>query len=139
VRAGAAFFAWLIYAAIIRLGIVLVDRAPPGTTQRPWPTRRSRAWTVRYAVLALVMVIALSLCIGAVKSLVDWKWPEATKGVLVLDLLFLLTLIPLYRSGRLGLADLGIPEQLDVSVQVGENRRRATTFKLLVRPFDSVR
>ena len=108
VRAGAAFFAWLIYAAIIRLGIVLVDRAPPGTTQRPSPTRRSRAWTVRYAVLALVMVIALSLCIGAVKSLVDWKWPEATKGVLVLDLLFLLTLIPLYRSGRLGLADLGM-------------------------------
>lgn len=118
---GAAFFAWLIYGAIFRLGIFLVDKAPQGTTRRPLPTRRSRTWTVRYAVLALVSVIALSFCIGAVKSLAGWKWPEATKGVLIVDLLFLVALVPLHRSGRLGWADLGIrktPRKLGVGVFV---------------------
>ncbi|HEX4465921.1 MAG TPA: type II CAAX endopeptidase family protein [Solirubrobacteraceae bacterium] len=120
-RAGAAFFAWLIYGAIFRLGIFFVDKAPQGTTRRPSPTMRSRAWTVRYSALALVSVIALSFCLGAVKSLAGWKWPEATKGVLVIDLLFLLALIPLRRSGRLGLADLGIrktPRKLGIGLVV---------------------
>jgi membrane protease YdiL (CAAX protease family) len=118
-RVGTAIFGWMIYAAIIRLVIFIVDRAPQGTTPRPSPTSRSRIWTVRYAVLAFLAVIALSLCINAFRSLVGWGWPEATKGVLVVDLLFLVTLIPLRRSGRLGLADLGIrktPRKLAVGL-----------------------
>lgn len=108
VRVGPALFVWLIYAVIIRFGIFLIDRAPAGTTRRPLPTQRSQTWTVRYAALALLGVIALSLCAAAVKSFLGWEWPEATKGVLVLDALFFVTLIPLYRAGRIGLVDLGI-------------------------------
>jgi hypothetical protein len=61
----------------------------------------------------------MSLGVGAVKSLVGWEWPEATKGVLALDVLFVVALIPLYRAGRLGLADLGIrqtPRKLGVGL-----------------------
>jgi membrane protease YdiL (CAAX protease family) len=118
-RVGAAIFAWLIYGAIIRLAIFILDRAPVDRTRRPSSTRQARTWTVRYAVLAFVAVIAMSLGVGALKSLMGWGWPEATKGVLILDVLFLVVLIPLYRAGRLGLADLGIrktPRKLGVGL-----------------------
>jgi uncharacterized protein len=118
-RVGVAIFAWLIYAAIIRLIIFIVDRAPEGTTRRPSPTSRSRTWTVRYAALALLAVIAASLCLSALRSLVGSGWPEAARGVLILDLLFLVALVPLHRSGRLGLVDLGIrktPRKLGVGL-----------------------
>jgi membrane protease YdiL (CAAX protease family) len=105
---GAAIVAWLIYGAIIRLVILIIDRAPEGRTKRPSPTRQSRTWTVRYAVLAFLAVIVMSLGVEALKSLAGWGWPEAAKGVLIVDVLFLIALIPLYRAGRLGLADLGI-------------------------------
>jgi hypothetical protein len=59
-------------------------------------------------VLTCLAVIAMSLGVEAVKSLAGWGWPEATKGVLIVDALFVVALIPLYRAGRLGLADLGI-------------------------------
>ena len=111
-RVGAAIFAWLIYGAIIRLAIFILDRAPEGRTRRPSPTRQARTWTVRYAVLAFLAVIAMSLGVGALKSLLGWGWPEATKGALILDVLFLVVLIPLYRAGRLGLADLGVRKTL---------------------------
>jgi membrane protease YdiL (CAAX protease family) len=64
-------------------------------------------------------VLAMSLGVGVIKSLLGWGWPEATKGVLILDVLFLVALIPLYRAGRLGLADLGIrktPRRLGVGL-----------------------
>jgi hypothetical protein len=118
-RVGAAVFAWLIYGAIIRLAIFIVDRAPEGMTRRPSPTRQARTWTVRYAVLAFLAVLAMSLGVGAVKSLLGWGWPEATRGVLIVDVLFLVALIPLYRGGRLGLADLGFrktPRKLGVGL-----------------------
>lgn len=105
---GAAIVAWLIYGAIVRLIILIVDRAPEGRTKRPSPTRRARTWTVRYAVLTFLGVIVMSLGVGALKSFMGWGWPEAAKGVLIVDLLFLVALVPLYRAGRLGLADLGI-------------------------------
>ena len=57
--------------------------------------------------------------VAAVKSLLGWGWPEATKGVLIVDVLFLVALIPLHRAGRLGLADLGIrktPRKLGVGL-----------------------
>jgi len=116
---GAAIFAWLIYGAIIRLAIFIVDRAPGGGTRRPTPTARARTWTVRYAVLTFLAVIGISLGVGAVRSLAGWGWPEATKGVLILDVLFVVALIPLYRAGRLGLTDLGIrktPRKLGVGL-----------------------
>jgi membrane protease YdiL (CAAX protease family) len=116
---GAAFFAWLIYGASIRLVIFIIDRAPEGRTQRPSPTRQARTWTVRYGVFAFLAVLAMSLGVAAVKSLLGWGWPEATKGVLIVDVLFLVALIPLYRAGRLGLADLGIrkaPRKLGVGL-----------------------
>jgi membrane protease YdiL (CAAX protease family) len=118
-RPGAVIVAWLIYAAIVRLIIFIVDRAPEGNTRRPSPTNRSQTWTVRYGVLALVAVIVLVLGLAGVKSLVGWSWPEATKGSLAIDALFLLALVPLYRSGRLGWADLGIrilPRKLAVGL-----------------------
>lgn len=119
-RPVAAFFAWLIYAAIIRLIILVVDRAPDGPTRRPpATTSRSRTWTVRYAVLAFLAVIALWFGVKAVKSLAGLAWPEATRAVLIIDLLFLLTLVPVRRSGRLSLADLGIrrtPRKLAVGL-----------------------
>lgn len=74
---------------------------------------------MRYAVLACLAVLAMSLGLGALRSLLGWGWPEATKGVLILDVLFLVTLFPLYRAGRLGLADLGIrktPRKLGVGL-----------------------
>ncbi len=116
---GAAIFAWLIYGAIVRLVIFIIDRAPEGRTQRPSPTRQARTWTVRYAVLTFLAVLAMSLGVAAVKSLLGWGWPEAPKGVLIIDVLFLVALIPLYRAGRLGLADLGIrqtPRKLGVGL-----------------------
>jgi membrane protease YdiL (CAAX protease family) len=118
-RVGVAILAWLIYGAIIRLAIFILDRAPEGGTRRPSPTRQARTWTVRYAVLTFLAVIAMSLGVGAVKSLAGWGWPEATRGVLVLDVLFVVALIPLYCAGRLGLADLGIrktPRKLGVGL-----------------------
>jgi len=118
-RVGVAILAWLIYGAIIRLAILILDRAPEGRTRRPSPTRQARTWTVRYAVLTFLAVIAMSLGVGAVKSLAGWGWPEATRGVLVLDVLFVVALIPLYCAGRLGLADLGIrktPRKLGVGL-----------------------
>lgn len=69
---GAAVFAWLISGAIIRLVIFIVDRAPKGMTRHPPPTRQARTWTVRYAVLAFLAVIAMSLGVGAVKYLLGW-------------------------------------------------------------------
>jgi uncharacterized protein len=107
-RVGAAIFAWLIYGAIIRLVVFIIDRAPEGGTRRPAPTPQARTWTVRYALLTFLAVIAMSLAVGAVKSLVGWKWPEAAKGALILDVLFVVALIPLYRAGRLSLTDLGV-------------------------------
>jgi membrane protease YdiL (CAAX protease family) len=118
---GAAIFAWLIYGAIIRLVIFIIDRAPEGRRRRPSPTRQARTWTVRYAVLAFLAVIAMSVGVGALKSLLGWRWPEATRGVLILDVLFLVVLIPLYRARRLGLADLGIrktPRKLGVGLSL---------------------
>jgi membrane protease YdiL (CAAX protease family) len=116
----ATFFAWLIYAAIIRLVILVVDSAPDGATRRPPPTTsRSRTWTVRYAAVAFVAVIALSRGVSALRSVAGFAWPEATRGVLIVDALFLLALVPLRRSGRLGLADLGIrktPRKLAVGL-----------------------
>jgi membrane protease YdiL (CAAX protease family) len=76
-------------------------------------------WTVRYAALAFIAVIALSWCVSEVRSLAGLGWPEATRGVLIVDVLFLLTLVPLRRAGHLGLADLGVrktPRKLAVGL-----------------------
>ena len=110
---------WLISAAIVRLVILIIDRAPAGMTRCPSPTSRSRTWTVRYALLALLAILAVGLCLSAIRSAFGWGWPEATKGALIVDLLFLLVLVPLHRSGRLGLIDLGIrrtPRKLAVGL-----------------------
>jgi hypothetical protein len=118
-RVGASVIAWLICGAIIRLAVFIVDRAPEAVTRRPSPTRQARTWTVRYAVLAFLAVLALSLGVAAVDSLLGWGWPEATRGVLILDVLFLVALIPLYRAGRLAPADLGFrktPRKLGVGL-----------------------
>jgi membrane protease YdiL (CAAX protease family) len=119
VRPGAGIVAWLIYAAIVRLVICVVDMAPEGKTRQPSPTSRSQTWPVRYGVLALVAVMVLAFGLALLKSLVGWTWPEATKGSLAIDALFLVTLVPLYRTGRLGWADLGIrilPRKLAVGL-----------------------
>jgi membrane protease YdiL (CAAX protease family) len=118
-RVGAFIFAWLLYSAVIWLVIFIVDRAPGGRTRQPSPTHMARTWTVRYAALTFLAVLAASAGVAAVKSLLGWGWPEATRGVLVVDLLFLAALIPLHRAGRLGLADLGIrrtPRKLGVGL-----------------------
>jgi membrane protease YdiL (CAAX protease family) len=118
-RVGTAVVGWLISGAIIRLAIFIVDRAPGGMTWRPSPTRQARTWTVRYAVLAFLAVLAMSLGVGALASLLGWGWPAATGGVLIIDVLFLVALIPLYRAGRLAPADLGFrktPRKLGVGL-----------------------
>jgi uncharacterized protein len=118
-RVGTAVISWLIYGAIIRLAIFIVDRAPEGVTWRPSPTRQARTWTVRYAVLAFLAVLVMSLGVAAVKSLLGWGWPEATRGALILDGLLLVALVPLYRAGRLAPADLGFrrtPRKLGVGL-----------------------
>jgi hypothetical protein len=118
-RVGIAVISWLAYGAIIRLAIFIVDCAPEGMTRRPFPTRHARTWTVRYAALAFLAVLAMSLGVAAADSLLGWGWPEATRGALILDVLFLVVLIPLYRAGRLGPADLGFrktPRKLGVGL-----------------------
>jgi membrane protease YdiL (CAAX protease family) len=118
-RVGTALVGWLISGATVRLAFFVVDCAPEGRTRRPSPTRQAQTWTVRYAVLALLAVLAMSLGAAAADSRLGWGWPEATKGVLILDALFLVVLIPLYRSGRMGPADLGLrktPRKLGVGL-----------------------
>jgi membrane protease YdiL (CAAX protease family) len=66
------------------------------------PTARAESWSIGYALIAY----ALSwLVIGAV-SLGLWI-PVHGLGALSIDAAWLATLIPLYRSGRLGWRDLG--------------------------------
>ncbi len=78
-------------------------------TTVPWrsPTETARQWTVRYALLA---VLAAEV-IAAVLGLALWALGiEAGPGLsfLVAEGSFLLTLVPLYRRGRLGRRDLGL-------------------------------
>lgn len=107
-KLGGAIVAWLIYGVIARLLILIVDRAPGGRTRRPEPTGTSRTWTIRYAALSLLAVVALGFGVNALRSLAGLRWPEAGKGVLFVDVLFLLVLVPLLRAGRLRPVDLGL-------------------------------
>ncbi len=118
-RVGPVIVVVLIYAAIVRLLILVVDRAPEDPRPRPRPTVRSQRWKLRYGVIAFVSVIALSFGVSAARSAAGLGWPEATRGSLILDLIFLLALLPLRRLGGLGMADLGLrrtPRKLAVGL-----------------------
>jgi uncharacterized protein len=80
-----------------------------GFTVGPWPapTRRSREWSVRYALAALVLALLIAAAVGFG---FDESGVEIPRGVsaLIIDGAFLVTLVPLYRSGALRAADLGL-------------------------------
>jgi membrane protease YdiL (CAAX protease family) len=102
-----AVIAWLLYALVIRLVIYVVARFSLAKIVRLSPTAVAERWTTRYAVIALVAVLlaarALALALKAAGV------PLATGiGILIIDSLFLSALVPLYRSGRLRAADLGL-------------------------------
>ena len=75
----------------------------------PWrsPTETARQWTVRYALLAVLAAEVIAAALG----LALWALGvEAGPGLsfLVAEGSFLLTLVPLYRRGRLTRRDLGL-------------------------------
>ena len=76
----------------------------------PWPkpTAQSRRWTVRYALAAYVAFWAMALVVGGLLSLAGVRYLGVGLGVLLVEALFLATLIPLRRRGAVGAADLGL-------------------------------
>jgi membrane protease YdiL (CAAX protease family) len=75
--------------------------------QWPKPTARSRQWTVRYAIGAYVAALVIMVVPGI--ALVLARVPLSFGGgALLFELAFLSTLAPLWRSGRLGIRDLGL-------------------------------
>jgi membrane protease YdiL (CAAX protease family) len=78
-----------------------------GVASWPTPTSRAQAWSVRYAITALVTAMATALAIAYVLRGLGIEVPHGI-GVLIVDGLFLATLLPLYRSGALRAVDLGL-------------------------------
>jgi membrane protease YdiL (CAAX protease family) len=74
--------------------------------RKPRPRPRSATWTVRYAIGALVAVVAVALLLGL--FLRRESRLALGLGGLVLDAFILMTLVPLYRQKRLRLRDLGL-------------------------------
>jgi hypothetical protein len=75
--------------------------------KRPAPPRRTGAsrWTVRYALSAYVATLAVGVVLVIALSHSDLR---LGLGALVVDAAMLTSLIPLYRSGVLSTADLGL-------------------------------
>jgi membrane protease YdiL (CAAX protease family) len=75
--------------------------------KRPAPPRRTGAsrWTVRYALSAYVATLAVGVVLVIALSHRDLR---LGLGVLIVDAAMLASLIPLYRSGVLSAADLGL-------------------------------
>jgi uncharacterized protein len=84
-------------------------RKPQTPTGGRWaiPTVRSRQWTPHYALLALVVAVASGWGIAIAVGFAGVTIPRGV-SVLVIDALFLLTLVPLYRAGALRPVDLGL-------------------------------
>ncbi len=75
----------------------------------PWPapTARSREWSVRYALAALVLALLVGAALGLAFDQSGVAIPRGA-GALIIDGAFLATLAPLYRSGALRATDLGL-------------------------------
>ena len=75
----------------------------------PWPspTDRSREWTVRYALIAYVVMWVILLALGLPLALLGVHFGIGL-GALLTETVFLATLIPLWRRGGLGVRDLGL-------------------------------
>jgi membrane protease YdiL (CAAX protease family) len=71
------------------------------------PTERSQQWSARYALAALVIVTAGVHALGFVLDELGISAPYGV-GILIVEGSFLATLVPLYRSGSLDPADLGL-------------------------------
>jgi CAAX protease family protein len=81
-------------------------RQPRKHKRKPRPRLGSSTWTIRYALGALVAVLAAALAIGLAFR---GDRPVALGvGGLILDAFMLLTLAPLYRQHRLRSRDLGL-------------------------------
>jgi membrane protease YdiL (CAAX protease family) len=80
-----------------------------GFTVGPWPapTDRSREWSVRYALAALVLAVLIAAALGFAFDESGVEIPRGV-GALIIDGALLVTLVPLYRSGALRAADLGL-------------------------------
>jgi membrane protease YdiL (CAAX protease family) len=73
----------------------------------PGPTARAQRWTVRYALASLVVALVTAGGLAVALAGVGVTLPRGP-GVLVIDAMFLATLVPLYRSGSLRPIDLGL-------------------------------
>jgi CAAX protease family protein len=121
---------WLMIGGVFRLVIHLValalrrvsakprsarDRGRKSTTAGkarsesiwPRPTARTRTWTVRHAVAALTASLLLLFAVGLALRAVGAHLPRGVGG-LITEVIFLVVLIPLYRSGRIRAVDLGL-------------------------------
>jgi membrane protease YdiL (CAAX protease family) len=74
--------------------------------RKPRPRPRSATWTVRYAIGALIAVVAVALVLGV--ALRRESRLALGIGGLLLDAFILVTLLPLYHQKRLRLRDLGL-------------------------------
>jgi hypothetical protein len=98
---------WLLVAAVLRAIIYAVSPAWRGDARWPSPTARAQAWTVRYALAALIAAWAFAVALAAVLSSLGINVPHGV-GTLIIEATFLATLLPLYQSGRLRPVDLGL-------------------------------
>ena len=81
-------------------------QAPKRRKRKLRPEPRAASWTLRYAVLALIVVLAAAALLGlAFRGNIHLALGA---GGLALDGLMLLTLAPLYRERRLRPRDLGL-------------------------------
>ncbi len=76
-------------------------------SRRPVPTERSRRWSLRYALAVLVLVTVAVRAIGFVLDELGVGLAQGP-GVLLVETMFMATLVPLYRSGSLRPVDLGL-------------------------------
>ena len=74
----------------------------------PRPSERSRAWSARYALTAYVLTFGTVIVVGLVARYGFGTHIQVGVGVLSVDLILVLGLVPLARTRGLSLGDLGI-------------------------------
>lgn len=73
----------------------------------PFPTERSREWTVRYALTAYVAMWVVLLALGLALRLLGVHFGVGLRALLT-EAVLLAMLIPLWRRGAMGVRDLGL-------------------------------
>jgi membrane protease YdiL (CAAX protease family) len=87
--------------------VTTAQQEPAPVARWPPPTQRSQQWSVRYALVALVLAELAASAVAWALRRVGVDFPRGVGGLLV-EAALLATLVPLYRSGSLRPVDLGL-------------------------------